>query len=536
MTKFFEKRRIDLLIVILLFIIYFSLGAYLSLVKGFLPGDSISRLVSAWLSVYGTVPKLATIGFIWPPIPTLLIIPFTVIPFLVRSWLAVVVVSAFFMAMAGLLVRRITAFCGFSIWMSYLFMLLFAANPMMVIFGANGMSEAILVAVTLAAYYWLIRFWSTNRNIDLILSAAFFSLVPMIRYEMVMLSVWGGVLLLIHTWTRQWEVPVEKFGDFVEGRLLAFSALVIYPTFLWMVVNWQIMGSPIYFLQSNRGTLANADIQLSSLQIIVTPLSSIQITFQQWLELFPLGLIVVLAAVGVGIWRKSPFLVGLGLVPLMSPVALGYLLYRHAEVPLLRYYIMVIPLSFVVMATIWQLVNMSPNRRNLAGGVKNTLLVIILVLFMASDYASGYALSNNPYQTDEHPSWLNLISTADIKSVNVTEGVEVGRLLAKIIPPGSRVLVDTFGRGYAVVLGGDKPSLFLDYTDPNFDKAAIEPWAYVDYVLVPDIKNLAIGGPDDAINHAHPDLYISGEPWAEFMDVLPQTELKWRLYKIIRSP
>ena len=536
MTKFFEKRRIDLLIFLLFFIIYFSLGAYLSLVRGFLPGDAISRLVNAWLSVYGTVPKLATIGFIWPPIPTLLIIPFTTIPFLVDSWLAVVVVSAFFMALACLLVSRIAEYCGFSIGISYLIMLIFAANPMIVIFGANGMSEAILVAATLAAFYFLIRFWQTNRNTDLIFSAGCFSLIPMIRYEMVMISVWGGVLLLVQTWTRQREFPVDQFRDFVEGRLLAFSALVIYPTFLWMVANWQIMGSPIYFLQSERGTLANSDAQLRSLQIVVTPLSSIQITFQQWLDLYPVVLMVVISAIAVGIWRKSPFLVGLAFVPLMVPVALGYLLYRHEDVPLLRYYIMIIPLSFVVMAVIWKMINRPINGRKLSGAVRNGILVAILVLFIASDYGSGFALSTNPIQSVERPSWEGLISSVDVRSQDIDQGVAIGRLLVKIIPSGSRVMVDTFGRGYAVVLGAHKPSLFLDITDPNFDKAALEPWNYVDYVLVPDIKNLDIGGPFDAINHAHPNLYTSGETWAVLMDVLPQTSVKWRLYKVLRAP
>jgi len=535
MTKFFEKRRIDLLIVLLLFIIYFSLGAYLSLVKGFLPGDGISRMVNAWLSLYGTVPKLATIGFVWPPIPTLLIIPFTTIPFLVKTWLAVVVVSAFFMALACLLVSRIAENCGFSKGVSYLFLLIFAANPMMLIFGANGMGEAILVAVALAAFYWLIRFWQSNRNIDLILSAACFSLLPMIRYEMVLLSVWGGVLLLIHTWTRQQEAPVEKFRDFLEGRLLAFSSLVIYPTFLWMVVSWMIMGSPIYFIQSKQGELANPDVQLSGFQIVVSPLSSVQITIRQWLDLFPLVLVLILAAIIIGIWRKSPFLVGLGLVPLLDPLELGILLYRHEVVPLLRYYIMVIPLSFVIIAAIWLLLNKPLHGRNLSERVKNSFLVVILVLFVVSDYASGYALSNNPYQSIERPSWLGLISNTDVRATDVDEAIGIGRLLTKIIPPGSRVLLDTFGRGYAVELGADKPSLFLDLTDPNFDNAVLRPWAYVDYVLVPDINNLGISGAEDAINHAHPDLYTYGETWAVNLDVLPQTSVKWRLYKVIRS-
>jgi hypothetical protein len=92
--------REDLIIGTILFLVYLALGAYMSLSRNWLPGDSLARLTNAWLVLHGTEVKLASIGFVWPPIPTLLIIPFTLVPYFIDTFLAVVVVSAIFMALS----------------------------------------------------------------------------------------------------------------------------------------------------------------------------------------------------------------------------------------------------------------------------------------------------------------------------------------------------------------------------------------------------------------------------------------------------
>jgi hypothetical protein len=533
-----NKRWIEFVAGFLLFLIYFGLGAYLCLNKHFLPGDALSRLLNAYLVFYGVEVKLATIGFVWPPIPTLLVLPFTLIPFLVRTWLATVIVSALFMAVAVMLTARIAELCGVSNGWRWLLILLFAFNPMSLVFGANGMSESILIAVSMAAFYWLLRFLRTDRNVDMIMAAGFFSLLPMIRYEMVTLTIGAAAVLFLQTWRRRNQYQIDEFRNYLEGRLLAFGSLAIYPTFIWMVTNWMIMGTPFYFLSNERSALGSAVAQLKTMGLLnVSPTDSFLVSFQQWIGLFPLGVMVVFATGLIGYMRRSDTLFVLGLLMLLTPLTLGYLLLRQSSIPLLRYYVMVIPESVVVgLAVLHELVHKEGVLIRRSNVTSNIYLGAFSVVFLASNFLTGYQLGHNRYQSIEQPSWIGISTNQPVINNYINEAMGIGQLLPQIIPAGSRVLIDTYGRGYAVILGSGHPEIFLNITDPNFDAAVLKPWLYVDYVLVPDIDNQEVDGAHDAINMAHPDLYDGNVTWAELVNKLPRTDLKWKLYKIKRGP
>jgi hypothetical protein len=531
----------DLLFGAIVFITYLVIGAYLTLVKNYLPGDALSRLVSAYLVFYGTQSKLATIGFVWPPIPTLLLLPLAWIPFVVETWLAPVVVSALFMSIACVLIGRIANLCNVSRGWQLAVMFLFATNPMILVFGINGMSEAILIATTLGACYWLIRFWDARRDTALILAAGLFGLLPIIRYETAVLTAGAGLLIAFLSWAWREQLPPNKFASLMEGRMLAYSSLAVYPIFLWTIGCWLITGNPLYFLVNERIALGTAIPQIVRMGIYDTSfLSSMRLTFGLWFELFPLGAIATLAAVGVGVWRRVSFLVGLGLVPLTLPFVQGILLSRQTTVPLLRYYIMVIPFAIVVLLVCWKAISSSleqSNSRRL-NHYNKLFLTLLALAFLASNFASGYALSTSRYESVEGETWQELGFRVPVSKgvpVNhVREAVAIGRLLSQIVPEGSRVLLDTYGRGYAVILGAHNPKLFLNHTDPHYDDAVLSPRRFADYLLIPDPSNEEVDGGKDAINQKHPYLYRDGAPWAELVDTLPPTAAGWRLYKIKR--
>ena len=106
-----KRWRDDVMISGVFFLFYLALGGYMTLFRHYMPYDALGRLVSAWLVVTGTEVKLASIGFVWPPIPTLLAIPFTVIPALVESWMAMVILSAIFMALSVWAVYQLAETC-----------------------------------------------------------------------------------------------------------------------------------------------------------------------------------------------------------------------------------------------------------------------------------------------------------------------------------------------------------------------------------------------------------------------------------------
>jgi hypothetical protein len=521
--------RADLLLFLAFFSFYLILGIYLSQVKHYLPYDSLSRLVSAWLVWRGTEIKLATIGFVWPPIPTLLLIPLAWIPALVKSWLAVVIVSASAMALATVVMKRILNYCGVNgIW-KWVFVALFGLNPLNVVFGINGMSEPILVTACLIAFYALLRFWDSNRNLHMMVAALFFGLLPLIRYEYALLSAAAGLVIIFHCWTTRSSQTNDEFRAFLEGRLLAFSSLAIYPIFLWSLASWQIMGSPIYFLVNDRSATSLAELQLSGLVgINSSPLGFLWIVIQAWVLSFPAGFIAWVTLL-IASWRtQSTKLLGFALLPMIIPLIQFFLLSQRSNVPLLRYYMTTVLFGFFMLAlaigTIRKLSRLSSTQYHL-------LAAAAAVLVLASNFATASTLENYPYQNIERHTWNALVTSETVTDIDFSQAYQIGQLLPGIVPPGSRVLIDTYQFGFGIILGSNNPALFMDFTDPNYDAAVLNPVPYVDYVLVPQTEGR---GAFYSINRTHPRLHEEGSKWSTLVDVLPVTNLQWRLYKVIK--
>jgi hypothetical protein len=536
-----RKRQIELLLVAIVFLVCLALGAYMSTVGKYLPKDALSRLVSAYLVFNGTEMKMASIGFVWPPIPTLLLLPFVLVPYLVKTWMALVIVSSICMAIAVGLVYRIAELCGLPLIWRVVTSILFAINPMIFIFGSNGMSEAILIAASLAAFYWLLRFVQKGRSLDLVISGLFFGALPLIRYEMMLLTIGGLVLLAVNSWSKRDELSSTNFRNLLEGRLLAFGTLAVYPIFLWMFANWQIMGNPIYFINNERGALTVSTVEIIDTGLNTAWPAAIQFIFETWTLLFPLALVAVVIAIIVGIMRKSPFLVTFALVSLLIPGSLTFLFQRQSTIPLLRYFIMEVPLAVVLsLETIrifLRLGSSVPEKNKL----RSTLILLLFsVVFLGASFSTGYELKVFKITRDENLIWSALTTGEPFNSPHFEQinaqfdgSYQVGKALNDIIPAGSRVLLDTYGGGYAVVLGSENHSIFLDFTDPHYLDAVIRPWNYADYVLIPRPER---EGQLNQLIRTHPLLYSGDVSWAELVidERFPETRYGWRLFKIKR--
>lgn len=546
--------REDFFIGFALFLLYLLLGAYISVGRGYLPGDAMARLASAYLVLHGIETKLSSIGFVWPPIPTLLVVPLTLFQPLVDSWLAVVVVSAAFMAAAAVTVGQIATLAGVGNGWRRLLTLLFATNPLMLAFGINGMSEAILIAVATAGFYWLIRFSLTDSNWNLIVASALFGLLPLIRYEMALLTVGAAVLFALpvsRLASDQEDEEVDAVAaeerekrkrSTLQGRLIAYFTLAGYPTVLWALASWQIMGSPIYFLVNDRSALSVSQIDLGG-QRLKLP-AALQLAFYLWISAYPATVAASLVAGAIAVARRSPFLFGLATMPFAIPLFQGLLLSRGSTVPLVRYYIMVVPLTYMVaLAAYHRLLSAKPRTPMEALSADppgqeddptrkaRLFLAVAAVFLLGSSFASGVVLTQGKYQDFEHETWISLTTNEKVKDRRIPETMGVGRVLAGIVPRGGTVLVDEYQYGYAAILGSRDPRMFVNHTHPDYDRALNEPWNYVDFLLVPSPEGR---GALYSINRYQPGLYTQGAPWAELVDELPRTEVGWRLYRVAK--
>jgi hypothetical protein len=411
----------------------------------------------------------------------------------------------------------------------WLTVFLFAVNPLMLIFAINGMSEAISVAMLVAGCYWLVRFWQTDGNSHLIMAAGFFGLLPLIRYELALVTAMSGLVLLVLCWQKRANFTEVQFRDFLEGRLLAYSSLAIYPSFLWSVSSWFVMGNPLYFLFNERSAVSLADIQISAFKDLATgPWQSFRLVFGVWSAAYLVGTIACIVALVIAWRRRVSFLAMLVLMALTLPILQFFLLMQRANVPLLRYFILAVPFGLVVAIAVigYWLTEIKPAARQ-----KTLAFAGLSALMLVSNVGTGALLVGYPYQTIESETWRALTSTAQVENPNFEEAYAIGQLLPKVIPSGSRVLIDTYEFGYAIMLGTGSHSLYMDFTDPNYDAAVINPSGYVDYVIVPRTVDRGIYY---SINFQHKKLHDEGASWAELMDVLPQTNQEWKLYKVKR--
>src|SRR5688500_6210846 len=97
--------------------------------------DSLSRMAHAYFVWYNEPAKLAAVGFVWPPVQTLIYLPFVLIKPLATSLAAMPASSAVFMAGTMVVINygfRAAAMRWFARWP---LLLLFGLNPMIVYYG-----------------------------------------------------------------------------------------------------------------------------------------------------------------------------------------------------------------------------------------------------------------------------------------------------------------------------------------------------------------------------------------------------------------
>ena len=82
--------REQLMIALTALPILIGLGALAILRYGVYEPDALARVYSAARTVRGNRPALANVGFIWPPLPTLVEIPFALFDSLITTGLAAV--------------------------------------------------------------------------------------------------------------------------------------------------------------------------------------------------------------------------------------------------------------------------------------------------------------------------------------------------------------------------------------------------------------------------------------------------------------
>ncbi len=217
-------------------VLYFR--ADLTLVQG----DAIGHLYVARRVIDSVTPSFAQFGYIWLPLPHLLMIPFVWNDTLWQTGLAGSIVSLIAFALSAAYVyRTVHAISGNGI-AGMLCAALFATNPNLLFMQTTPMGEAVTLFFVIAATYHLVRWAQDRSQSHLIASAAFVLGGTLSRYEVWWLVPFGVAVVALTS------LKHDGFGRHIEGLTITWGMLASYGIVLWLIYNQVIFGDPLHFI------------------------------------------------------------------------------------------------------------------------------------------------------------------------------------------------------------------------------------------------------------------------------------------------
>ncbi len=545
------SRRTSRLIFVLVAAATLSCGMWLNY-RGFLWNDSIARTTNALLVLHGSSPRLAAIGFVWMPLPTLAqILPVAFYPLwpgIVISGFAATLTTALAAGATAAILLASARALGLDDRLGWAFALLVALNPMVFLYAANGMSEGVAAPFLIGAVCGLILFWRTGRRHYVAAGAFAAALGFSAVYQGAPYAAAVLAALLLAVLRPNPEVSAAAPQGRARAALglgLLFAIPIVYVGLLWLGANAVIMGDPLFFASSqysNTGYVATNDLsgapRLAREQAGSAADTLAFSAARAWPFLVPGLFLLVARALDGRLWRVG----SAALVILLLSVPAGLivpLIYEGASFGWLRFFIY--PLF---VAAGWGLYEVAVSRRRrlatflvLAGWVVAAPALVVAMadplrgqeennLVAAVGQGLEKCLDSRPEECAD--AWNAERHTA------AAEPATLQRRVAShldSLPASARVAMDSV-RGWAVVAQVQPSTLdrkLITSHDPNFRAAVSDPVTNgVTHLLVPHPQK----APTDTIVRRWRELYSRGAKGFKLTAEFPQSPERWRLYRV----
>ena len=526
--------------------LYLAIAAWAILGHNLVMGDAISRLANASYALRGRDPHLEAIGFVWNPLPTLVMMVLLLArrlwaplgnPGLAASWS-----SALFMAATVAAMVRTLRRWGFSRRGRIIGGLALAANPLIVFYAVNGMSEAFFLFFLVVTVSGLAEWLTTRRPISLVATGSVLGLCYLVRYEAVAAAaavtacIAGATVLAGRRHGRQQAVS-DAIGN---------ATVAVLPTVFTFAAfagaSWLITGGPFQQFTSQYGnTSVLATTGAQTTLVSRSAFSAAELTGAAPL-LIPLLAAVVFLARAAWAWRATAAVSVLGGVLLLSALLQA----SGATLPFLRFWIVAVPLQVLLGAVVaGQLAGDRPLHRQhhpgwwptvRTGVTRSARTAAILTACAASATATWAAMQSPAYGQQEHQLAGVVHPARDQAGQRQTRRqFTTERALAAYLDqlrlPRGAVLLDVLD-GFPIVLASENPAQFVIPSDRDFAIVLGDPVRHhVRYLLtVPPVGRGAI----DALNRRFPGIYDTGSHVATlFLQAdADGTNPAWRLYAL----
>jgi hypothetical protein len=525
--------------------LYLSVAAFL-LSHNIIFADALSRVGNAFYVLYSRDRHLPAVGFVWNPLPSLVLLPLlpakALFPVLVTRGFAGNVQSAACMAGAVAAMAICLGKLAVPRVPRLILTALFAVQPMILLYGGSGLSEAMLLLFMMTTISSLLSWLHDGRPIRLVSAGLALGLAYMTRYEAVApalaVAMFVGMVSMARSqgwWRQRAQLAVNDVALVLLPFVFAFALWAItakilvhewFPTFSSQYGNSAQVSSGRTSIQSVTGsTLADVAGYVSAQMHGLTPLI--------------VPLMILALVLGVMLRTLSAFVAPtvLGAILAFDDLALA----QGKSFGWLRFQIAAVPLSILLAGSVLAaLAAYRPSRerfrntRPMILTVASTAVLAMVAIGLPVE-AKTLTTTSGGIAREESPMMRSTFfpaaaSVEDRKSLLIyhTER-QIAAEIDAMHPAEGTVLSDT-AYAYSVVLASSDPRRFVVTSDRDFDASVADPSGHgIRYLLVPS-PNL---GPSDGLQHHWPGLFENGGGVGTLVkEWRGQFFGDWRLYRV----
>jgi hypothetical protein len=498
--------------------------------------DAYARIDNSFDVLFTRDPHLAAIGFVWPPLPSFLELPIIAFkglwPALVSQGFAGSIMAAMFGAGTVVVFNSGLKWAGVTRGMRWIFCAVWMINPMVVIYSAQGMSEAPFMFFAASSILIFLR-WADSRRLALLpLLGITAGLGCLCRNEMLLLTFFIGVGIIVRSY--HWRISWRQ----LETYALLYGLPAILMIMLWVGSMAIIERDPLYWIHAqNGGAIVGGGIALNApgtgngVQLASTPIaltgnswqSAAQFIISQSLLLYP-AVIAAFGALAVRMLVKGDRVTGFILMSFATPIALLdiYLLHSSSLAPALRYQIFVIPYTFVVFVYILR------SLKSRFGVLSSWVALATCAVLGLSNVASVMTISDpSQSQSDNYPAVQAFQTNKTVEQLGYPTALDFGQDMAPKIEALDKdhgLIACDSTTCFPIVLNARDPKMYVVTSDRDFQAVVAQPRIYhVEYFLVQNSNR-------DALNITYPGLWEDG---AGFASLVGDVGNGFRLYRIV---
>jgi hypothetical protein len=498
--------------------------------------DAITRTANAAYVLFSRDPHAAAVGFVWPILPSLVQLPILPLMRLIGyPEAAGFVVSAVAGAAVVAALYRLLGNFGVRGWVRLLWLACVQLHAHFWYLSATGVAEVPMMLVIVLLVLAMMR--PVSDQLRLIMAGGVLAVGVLIRYEALAFVAAIPLVLVIEQWPLR---PLRASWSILEARMVSILAPPIYTVVLWLVMNWMIMGDPLYFQRSVFSLASAPDVarNVGPSHPLFLAMGSLPNTLEYVLRRITQANLALPAlwvtTVALGLMRGNRRLLCLAVLTGCIFLLTGFQVYSGTLPSLQRYWGYATPLA-VILAGACLPVIASASRR---GGM--VFCGIASLLLIGAVVNSPVQLGAADGGVDERRFSDRLLGKLqDERELRVEDSDWVrqqdSRKLAAALDYYSAqgpTVIDT-ETGFNGILEAEHPERLIVSSDRDFARALDAPERYIRYIFVTDPT---IGGSRDLINQHYPSLFAAGGAWVQRVDQVQGTIKPWRVYEVLDSP